>query len=788
MFINILKKDLKRKKVMNGVLFVFITLCTVFLASSVSNLFMTTNALDYFAETTHLSDYFIFTTDDELTAWLENHAYVSQFEINELINLGNQHIYIDSVEGRRRMTASGEGIGHELAFSRIPTALILPLTADNQPLVAVGPGQVAVTFGEASHHGITVGDYLTLEVDGMTHSFVVSELVKDIAFLPRLFLSDADFFEMTEILQISFYTYAINVDDLGAFTRSLNQAMFAGVGTRADVSSFMNVYMVDLMMMAILVLVGAVLIMISFLVLRFAIVFTLQEDYKEIGIMKAIGLKDRDVQKVYLAKYFFLSIVGSGLGLVISVPFSDLLLGELRENIAFPDASSTFWLRIASSVIVIFLILAFCLLSMRKLKHFTAMKAIRSGETGERFRRKNMMYLHRRKSLPTVMYLVFNDLLSNMKSYVMLLFIFTLGFVVAVMPLNAGNTLVPEQFAQLINIPASDVYLDQFPFEFNPFNGSADDFRTEFAEIVEYYENHGIRLNWQSKITFNGFVYATSFDNSLAISGITQIVTPDGRNGEQIEMVRGIAPLLANEIAVTENVLTELGIAIGDEVNIVTGGVSQTFLITGTYETLFYFGTGIRLSEAARFHDEAGFNIFNIQGDFVNRTDITGQVQQLAEISGTHAFIDVADFIAASMMDISIIDTITDLLLIVVVLVNVLIITLMSVSFMLRDLKQIALLKSLGFSNLTVRLWQGLRILVVMFVSLVLGSLLIPLANLLVSIPFGIMGTPTLTLNVDIMQVYVVYPMIFVVVTVLTLAVTTLAIKKVGLTDLGATD
>jgi len=53
MFINILKKDLKRKKVMNGVLFMFITLCTVFLASSVSNLFTTTNAWEALASPTH---------------------------------------------------------------------------------------------------------------------------------------------------------------------------------------------------------------------------------------------------------------------------------------------------------------------------------------------------------------------------------------------------------------------------------------------------------------------------------------------------------------------------------------------------------------------------------------------------------------------------------------------------------------------------------------------------------------------------------------------------------------
>ena len=45
---------------------------------------------------------------------------------------------------------------------------------------------------------------------------------------------------------------------------------------------------------AILIIVSVCLILISFLVLRFTIVFTLQEDFKEIGIMKAIGIRDKE--------------------------------------------------------------------------------------------------------------------------------------------------------------------------------------------------------------------------------------------------------------------------------------------------------------------------------------------------------------------------------------------------------------------------------------------------------------------------------------------------------------
>ena len=788
MLLNILKKDLKRKKVMNTILFLFITLCAVFLASSVSNLIVTINALDYFAQQSELSDYFIFTLDDELTEWLDEHENVTQFEVTKLISLSNERVFIESADQLRLMTGSGEGIGGDLTFARLPEDLVRPLDLNNQPIAGVEPGEVAISFYEARQHEIEVGDHLQVEVGGVIYSFEVTQLVKDIMISPRLFLSDEDFDTLSESLMSHIYAYAINVDDLDAFTSSLNRAMFASLGRRMDGDMFMNMFMIDLMAMVALVLVGVVLITISLVVLRFAIVFTLQEDYKEIGIMKAIGLKDKDVKKVYLIKYLFLAIIGAGLGFLLSAPFSDWLLEELRENIAFPDTGGMILVRFISGLFIVFLIMLFCSLSASKLNKFSAMEAIRSGETGERFKQKNVIYLHRLKGLPAVMYLVFNDVLSQIKSYLILLLVFTLGFFGVAMPLNIGNTLIPEKFAQLINIPVADVYLDHVSFETTPFAGTVDDLVNELTDLTEYYEYYGIELLWQSKIIYDGIVYVDDVYDGVSISGITQLISLDGASDETIEPMRGTAPVLDNEVVLTQNLLSQLGVDIGDEINIAIEGVSQRFLITGSYETLFYFGTGVRLSEEVRLHDEALFGVYTVLGSFVEQVDVGGQIQRLEEISGEDIFMSVNDFIERNMMDISIIDTVSELILIIIILVNVLIITLMSVSFMLRDLKQIALLKSLGFSNKAVRLWQGLRILLIMVLSLGLGMLLVPAANQLASIPFGIMGTPSLRLSVDVINVYMWYPIIFIAITVLTLIVTTIGVKKVGLCDLGATD
>ncbi len=57
------------------------------------------------------------------------------------------------------------------------------------------------------------------------------------------------------------------------------------------------IYSFDMLMAALLILIGICLILIALLVLRFTLVFTLEEDYREIGIMKATGFRDFQIKK-----------------------------------------------------------------------------------------------------------------------------------------------------------------------------------------------------------------------------------------------------------------------------------------------------------------------------------------------------------------------------------------------------------------------------------------------------------------------------------------------------------
>ncbi len=59
--------------------------------------------------------------------------------------------------------------------------------------------------------------------------------------------------------------------------------------------------------------------------------FSLEEQYQEIGILKAIGLRNYAIKKLYLIKYLAIVTVGAIIGACISVPVSQIMIDGVNK-------------------------------------------------------------------------------------------------------------------------------------------------------------------------------------------------------------------------------------------------------------------------------------------------------------------------------------------------------------------------------------------------------------------------------------------------------------------------
>lgn len=74
---RILRKEMTRKKGVNFILFLFIIVATIFLASSVNNMLVVSNATEYFMDKAKIPDEFIggrhIEGDTAIEGWLSGH-------------------------------------------------------------------------------------------------------------------------------------------------------------------------------------------------------------------------------------------------------------------------------------------------------------------------------------------------------------------------------------------------------------------------------------------------------------------------------------------------------------------------------------------------------------------------------------------------------------------------------------------------------------------------------------------------------------------------------------------
>ncbi len=98
MLLHILRKDLKRKRTMNIILFLFILLATTFLAASVNNFVTITGAVDNFFEVAKVPDCVMMvlseTKSSPLDAFLEDCSYVTEYEVQDMYTLVEDEIEI----------------------------------------------------------------------------------------------------------------------------------------------------------------------------------------------------------------------------------------------------------------------------------------------------------------------------------------------------------------------------------------------------------------------------------------------------------------------------------------------------------------------------------------------------------------------------------------------------------------------------------------------------------------------------------------------------------------------
>ena len=189
MYLRILKRDLKRKKSMNIILLAFILLATMFVASSVSNIFAITGALDGYFEKAGIPDLIVASIDrngeTSVTKTLDSIDAVGDYQTQPVLFVTKANLTHNGAQ----LEDMG-GTGRVYGFEDVPLTLF---DAENAPINQVAPGTILVHAGADKYWGLEVGDAIQIHFGETSRSFTVAGYFKDASLIGSFVIPKADF-------------------------------------------------------------------------------------------------------------------------------------------------------------------------------------------------------------------------------------------------------------------------------------------------------------------------------------------------------------------------------------------------------------------------------------------------------------------------------------------------------------------------------------------------------------------------------------------------------------------
>ena len=774
MYLRILKKDLKRKKTMNVILLIFVILAATFIASSANNLITVSTALDNFFEKADVPDYWFASTNAADVGRFEDFAKENGYDysISRLIQIEPRNIFVEGEKLEYSNTMCLSTLGGIKIFDK-----------NNEEITHISDGELYVTnhIFTSTENDFHVGGKIFISQNGVEKEFTIKGYTKDALFgtamvgMSRFLISDNDaaLFDIENAAVCSsVVVYTGDADYLDKFNaQGLNTIM------SIDRSMFKMTYLMEILIAGILLVVSVCLILISMVILRFIINFTITEEFREIGVMKAIGIKNFAIRGLYIVKYFAIAVIGTAVGLALSFPLSRLMISGVSQKIVI-SSGDNYLINIGAAILAAVIVVLFSYMCTRKIRKFSPIDAIRSGETGERYKKKGILRLGK-SHMPTVPFMALNDIFSGIKNYISMIIIFILGTLLVIIPVNTINTLRSDRLITIFNMVESDHVISQ-ELLFNPNEDNKAMVERKFAEVREMFAENGIDVDVFQEIMFRANIAkGGKRTNSISFQGM------GGVTADMYTYLEGTPPQNVHEVALTHLTAGQIDAHIGDDVEIKIGDDTRTYTVTAINQSMNNMGEGVRFHQDAELDYNYATGSFGIQVNYKDNPDKAEIAERKALLEKLYPDATVytpGEYIGYMIGNVADqLDGMKILILSIILGINALVAVLMVKSFITKEKSEIALLKAIGFKNNPLTLWQTLRIGIVLIVSVLTGALVSsPLSSVIITPIFGMMGALSIEYEIRAVEVYLAFPLIMLGVTALAAFISAQGLRKIS--------
>lgn len=750
MYYRIIRNDICRNKAVTLTTMLFIAAAALLVALAVILVVNLAGALDTLmarAKTPHFMQMHTGDLDrTRLAAFVAQNDAIAEFQILEFLNLDGAQIVFPA----RSLAGSVQDNGFVVQSEHFDYLLDL-----DGHIIQVADGSIYVPITYMQDGTARVGD--TLHVAG--HAFTIAGPLRDsqmqslLSSSKRFLVSPNDF---AAIKQFGSMEYLIefklhDLKALGAFATAYTAAGLEANGPTLTYPLFRLVNGVsDGLMIAVILLLSALVLVIAFLCIRFTLLAKIEDDYREIGVMKAIGLRVSDIKRIYLASYAALAAAGSLLGFGLSFIFHDTLLANIRLYMGESSNAALAPILGSVSVLLVFLaILVYVHHVLNRFRKIAPVQAMRFRGAQEQSSGGKHFRLSMNKLLGINLFLGIKDVLARKTLYVTMLTVLMLAAFMIIIPQNLYQTISAKSFITYMGIGNSDLRIDL---------QQIDNISDKVVEITAAMEHDRAIAN---------FVVLTTktFRARLDDGSEQQLMVELGDHAVfPLSYAAGRAPVADDEMALSVLNADELGKTVGDSLPVLIAGQERTFTVCGIYSDVT---NGGKTAKAA-FADAGTATMWSVinaelaDPSLVEATVATYADQfAFAKVTGLESYITQtygttiraigqAAFVAAG----------------VALLLSVLITLLFMRMLVAKDRYAIALMKAFGFTNADIQAQYIARSVCILGIGILLGTLLAnTLGEMLVGALIASFGAASFAFVINPWMAYLLNPLLMVVVT-----------------------
>ncbi|WP_312059204.1 ABC transporter permease [Anaerotignum sp.] len=709
MYRKLILNDMKKSKLITITITVFILLAAMLtsMAAILSvSLFSSIEGMMENAKTPHFLQMHSGEIDlQELSNFVNKQENIKDFQVTSFLNIEGSEIII----GENSLAGSIQDNGLSMQSQQFDFLLNL-----DGEIIKPGKGEIYVPIYYMKSGQVHMGDSIVIHGVHFTVAGFVrdSQMNASMISSKRFLVNQADFNLIRNFGKLEYlieFRFA-DPSDASAFEALyLSEGMPSNGPPPITYSLFKMANAIDDgIMIAVLILVSILVIIVSFLCIRFTLLAKIEEDYREIGVLKAIGLRTHSIRQLYLAKYGALGGIACIGGFVLSLFAKEPFLANMRLYMGETGGSELGLLFGMLSVFIIFFaVILYVNGVLRRFKKISAAEAIRFGAPQEKSKVARGFRLSGIGVLSPNIFLGLKDVLIRKKLYVTMLLVLVISCFLIIVPQNIYNTISQRNFMTYMGIGECDMRMDI---------QQKDNIAIRTEEIASFMAK-------DSEIEAYTVLTSYMFDMPKADGTMGKLKVELGDHSIfPIKYSSGRAPKNESEIAVSRFVADDLNIGINDSITLIVDGREKALTICGIYsditnggktaKSIFQTKEGkilwsiipVRLHGGVTASEKVA--VYKEQFSYAKVADIDEYVKQ-----SFGGIIDAVQKVSYAAITIAIM-----LIMLVTVLFMKMLLT--------KERYSIAVMKSLGFKTSEIRIQYLARAYAVLILGILIGTIL----------------------------------------------------------------